>query len=154
MDHTVWYYYPPAYILTKTLRKLNFQDDSIHASMEEPSGDWPFGEELEIRATQNNRGTIQIDTGKFSLSDARSAAMKSSFATFSVTPSVANVSPRIGSHLGGAIMTISGKGKHNFYSFAHGINIGSHRVFKGIFEPLSTIFSTKFGLFLRNFDLG
>ena len=154
MDHTVWYYYPPAYILTKTLRKLNFQDDSIHASMEEPSGDWPFGEELEIRATQNNRGTIQIDTGKFSLSDARSAAMKSSFATFSVTPSVANVSPRIGSHLGGAIMTISGKGKHNFYSFAHGINIGSHRVFKGIFEPLSSIFCTKFGLFLRIFDLG
>ena len=89
---------------------LNFKDDSIHASMEEPSGDWPFGEELEIRATQNNRGTIQIDTGKFAVSDSRSAAMKSSFATFSVTPSVANVSPRIGSHLGGAIITISGKG--------------------------------------------
>ena len=107
--------------LTKTLRKLNFQDDSIHASMEEPSGDWPFGEELEIRATQNNRGTIQIDTGKFAVSDSRSAAMKSSFATFSVTPSVANVSPRIGSHLGGAIMTISGKGKH-VYSFMSVIN--------------------------------
>ena len=77
--------------------------------MEEPSGDWPFGEELEIRATQNNRGSIQIDSGNFVSSQNRMAAHKSSFATFSVSPDVSNVSPRIGSHLGGALVTISGK---------------------------------------------
>jgi len=81
---------------------VNFQigavaGDTLAAVMDDPSNDWPFGEQLEIRIIQSNRGSVQINSGLLP-------------STFTVSPVIDNITPRIGGKEGGAIITISGSG--------------------------------------------
>ena len=73
--------------------------NTLIATMETPSNDWPIGVQLELWIMQNNRGMLQIDASQLS--------------TMVVDATVTDVTPLRGAVLGEAIMRITGTGLYS-----------------------------------------